>query len=707
MNFWRDLSIKYKLILGLGCLGVLTLGISTWLGRELSTIEKAYQQLVDYQMTLALQSEKASALMLQCRRNEKDFLMRLDEKYIKRHGATLQKLETVLDEMEEKHNEMTFEIISSEDIKATQSAVASYREGFGKTAEAWKTKGLDHESGLRGKMRSAVHDVEDIFKRINEDNLMVSLLMLRRHEKDYMIRGLEKYPQKWSDQLAGLQADLNNVNLRSSARTTVNERLGLYESSFGELQAQDAIIKTAIADMRAAIHKTEPLLAKIQEVALTNAAEQQEAVALAVAQEHERLTFVYIVVAALFAIFALMIVRGIVGPLSQIMVSIRAIENGDLTTRPKVKGKDEIGQVAVALGTMISSVSTAFGKEQINWDVIAEQQLQERERVERERETARVLEEKVSHMEEVMEAVSHGDLSKDVSLKGEDAMGRIGGQLRQLLATLREDLSEIHTQANVIKGTSSTLDGISGDIMTQSDHNHEYIQVTNGKVDMVNANLQSVATAIEQMNACIAEIAKNAELAEGVAQTAVDEAAHSSEVIAKLERHGQEISAMTDEIGKVAEQTNLLSLNASIEAERAGESGKGFRIVAYEVKELARNTGETTDKIRRNVEGIRLSMGEAVASIDKITGIINEIFEVQRSIASAVEEQSVTTNEIQNLVTQTAQESEEIHGQMREVEANANSTKSSVNKASGEANRLADLSDSLHKTLAKFTLANS
>jgi methyl-accepting chemotaxis protein len=107
-------------------------------------------------------------------------------------------------------------------------------------------------------------------------------------------------------------------------------------------------------------------------------------------------------------------------------------------------------------------------------------------------------------------------------------------------------------------------------------------------------------------------------------------------------------------IQDIAEQTNLLALNATIEAARAGEAGKGFAVVATEVKELARQTASATEDIRRRIEAIQGSTGQAVKSMGGIGDVIRQVNELSRTIASAVEEQSITTKEIARNIAQSS-----------------------------------------------------
>jgi methyl-accepting chemotaxis protein len=145
-----------------------------------------------------------------------------------------------------------------------------------------------------------------------------------------------------------------------------------------------------------------------------------------------------------------------------------------------------------------------------------------------------------------------------------------------------------------------------------------------------------------------------------VAGNAATMAQSSNETIGQLGNAADEIGKVIQVIQDIAEQTNLLALNATIEAARAGDAGKGFAVVATEVKALAKQTAEATEDIRGKIEGIQSSTSLAVKSIGSISEVIQQVNEISRTIASAVEEQSVTTREIAQNVAQTSSAAETV-----------------------------------------------
>jgi methyl-accepting chemotaxis protein len=169
---------------------------------------------------------------------------------------------------------------------------------------------------------------------------------------------------------------------------------------------------------------------------------------------------------------------------------------------------------------------------------------------------------------------------------------------------------------------------------------------------------QTAAAAVEEMSASVQEIANSATQAVTVAREAVTAAGTASDRVAQLDLSSQEIGVVVKLITSIAEQTNLLALNATIEAARAGEAGKGFAVVASEVKELARETADATQRITQMIGTLQEDSSHVTTALTAITDLIHQISDAQTSIAGAVEEQSATTNEISRSVNDVAQTAE-------------------------------------------------
>jgi methyl-accepting chemotaxis protein len=172
--------------------------------------------------------------------------------------------------------------------------------------------------------------------------------------------------------------------------------------------------------------------------------------------------------------------------------------------------------------------------------------------------------------------------------------------------------------------------------------------------DIVTANISTVASAMEEMSASISEIASSAGDATAAASEAMRVVDATTDTVGQLGTSSAEIGKVIEVITSIAEQTNLLALNATIEAARAGEAGKGFAVVANEVKELAKATADATGDINSRVVAIQSDTDSAVEAISRISAVVGNINDFQNVIASAVEEQTATTNEIVRSVSEAA-----------------------------------------------------
>jgi methyl-accepting chemotaxis protein len=214
--------------------------------------------------------------------------------------------------------------------------------------------------------------------------------------------------------------------------------------------------------------------------------------------------------------------------------------------------------------------------------------------------------------------------------------------------------TQIEQNAAALASSAEELTAISQQMAGNAEETATQANVVSAASDEVSKNVNVVASSSEEMQASIREISKNANEAARVAKSAVTVAETTNKTISKLGESSAEIGKVIKVITSIAQQTNLLALNATIEAARAGEAGKGFAVVANEVKELAKQTAKATEEIGQKIEAIQGDTKGAVQAIAEISVVINQINDISNSIASAVEEQTVTTNEIGRNVTEAA-----------------------------------------------------
>jgi methyl-accepting chemotaxis protein len=310
----------------------------------------------------------------------------------------------------------------------------------------------------------------------------------------------------------------------------------------------------------------------------------------------------------------------------------------------------------------------------------------------------------VSDADMLAKAAANGQMGvrADASKHQGDYRKVIDG-VNQTLEAMVAPLKATSESASTLASSSEELTAVSQVMASTAEETSVQANVVSAASEQVSKNVSSVATATEEMQASIREISKNANDSARVAKNAVGMAQSTNETMRKLGDSSQEIGNVIKVITSIAQQTNLLALNATIEAARAGEAGKGFAVVANEVKELAKQTAKATEEISQKIEGTQGATKGAVTAIEEISTIINQINDISNSIASAVEEQTVTTNEIGRNVAEAAQGVNDIAKNIGGVASAAKETTQGANNTRTAAAQLSQMAVELQTTMAKFT----
>jgi methyl-accepting chemotaxis protein len=319
---------------------------------------------------------------------------------------------------------------------------------------------------------------------------------------------------------------------------------------------------------------------------------------------------------------------------------------------------------------------------------------------------------------EVLDQIKTGDLTPRVELNfpRNDELGRVVAGINAVLDRLSAMVNDIK-QSIASLPNSEELSGISNeiaqDVQTTSERSDQVaastaeltnnMQTLTGSFEEITTGINMLATAVEEISATIGEITQNSEKARGVTEEALEKAKNASESVNNLGIAAEKIGKVTETITEISEQTNLLALNATIEAARAGEAGKGFAVVANEIKELAKQTAEATGDIKSLIEGIQTSTGIAVDNIGKILVVSRDVNDIVSSIATSIEEQAVTVNEVSGNVSQTAGNIQVVNDSMAQSAAFSGEIASGISEVNDTAQKLKTRSGKIHISAEELT----
>lgn len=271
----------------------------------------------------------------------------------------------------------------------------------------------------------------------------------------------------------------------------------------------------------------------------------------------------------------------------------------------------------------------------------------------------------------------------------------VGGLITDFDDRVKAMLQQVSDAAGKMTETATGLSGNAADTSERS-------TTVAAAAEEAAANVQAMATAAEELSRSILEISQQISQATGTASQAVQQANESMEIVNGLSEAAQEIGSVVNLIQDIAEQTNLLALNATIEAARAGEAGKGFAVVASEVKSLANQTGRATEEIVQKIGGIQRATGETESKIGEIAEVIGSILETSTAIASAVEEQGAATQEIANNAQQAASGTHDVTENIAHVSASAQQTGQATRVVEELAGQVAGRSGELSTSVQVF-----
>jgi methyl-accepting chemotaxis protein len=612
----------------------------------------------------------AEATMLQCRRHEKDFLLRLDNKYVEKHADAMAEL---LSEAESIQN-LTSEAGMSEQSAAAGQVVEyakEYGEAFQQLVATWERCGLDEESGLQGRFRDSVHDLEEKLGQYQVEDLYRIYLQCRRQEAVYLRSRSEEDRAVLAGLLENYRERLAASVCAEAVKRAQETPLSTYGELLGRMAAADAEAEDVLAEqLRDAADELETMLAQVDI--------PDSARVLLMVRRHEkdylmRLTDKYI-----------------------------------QRTNDRVEELRQMCHASQVGPTDLQEIDGLLDAYLADFNALVAENTEIANLTGRMRDAVHKIEPAVAGIAEqsresaAEKAVATTALTKSLSLVSLSLSGlailSAAVLALWLVTTTKRDLGRILRGLSAgSEQTSTAANQVSGSSQV----------VAQGATEQA-ASVEETTSSVEEMTAMIKQTASNALEAKQLAERAQEDAEQGgqamrrmSDAIDDIKRGSDETAKIVKSIDEIAFQTNLLALNAAVEAARAGEAGKGFAVVAEEVRNLAQRAGEaarsTSELIETSVKnadnGVQISQ-EVAESLTKIGTGSRQVNELINEIASAGKEQAQGVEQINNAVAQ-------MDRVIQSSAANAEESASFAEELSAQAEALGELVQALQLVVGK------
>ena len=631
-----------------GLAGLLAFGAIYQIG---SGSQEASRAVADRARAISDLNKQLSIELLEARRNEKNFQQRREESYARDHAAVVVMINRDFDQLQAAVQSAGLSSLS-EKIRLAHDGFNSYANVFSALVRDEVKLGMNETLGLSGSLRAAVHDIESRLNEVDDPRLTSGMLMMRRHEKDFMLRRDQKYVGELKKAVTAFSKILAAAAIPPAQMAELTAKLERYQNEFLAWANTAQEVAGYDASMMKTFRAIEPLTVEVGQGVrrLYEEADAAEAEIRGSVRMWMLIALVLAVVVVSAASF--LIGRSISTALSAMVRAMTGLAGGDATIAiPGLGRKDEVGEMAGAVQVFKTNMVET-----------------ERLRAEQSESEARQVQQRKADMHRLADAFE--------------------GAVGEIVETVSSAATELEAAARTLTTTAERSQELAGAVAAASEE--------------ASTNVQSVASASEEMSSSVNEISRQVQESSRVANDAVEQAQKTNDRVGELSKAAARIGDVVELINTIAGQTNLLALNATIEAARAGEAGRGFAVVASEVKALAEQTAKATGEISQQIGGIQAATQESVGAIREIGHTIGRMSEISSTIAAAVEQQGAATQEISRNIQHASEGTSQVSSNIADVQRGAGETGSASAQVLSSARSLSSESNRLKLEVGKF-----